>query len=144
MPKKDYTTIPAQFAVCLHGDCPMATTCLHQVAYEEMVMKNEYLYFINPTRCVKDQTCKHYRSSQPEIFARGFTNFQKKMYPGQYETFKHLLIGYFSRNCFYERRRGDYAISPKEQQIILKALFQAGVTEELKFDSYEERINWYD
>ena len=144
MPKKDYTTLPAQYAVCMHSECPMAATCLHHLAYDELVKTNEYLNLINPTKCMKDQSCKHYRSNKPEIYARGFTNFQNKMYPNQYDTFKYLLICHFGRNSYYERRRGDYAIPPKEQQIILNALRQAGVTEEMKFDGYEERINWYD
>ena len=144
MSKKDYTSMPAQFSVCIHADCPMAATCLRQISYEEIVKTYEYIDIVNPVMCLKDKNCKYYRSSKPELYARGFTKFQKKMYPGQYDTFKNLLINHFSRNCFYERRRGDYALSPKEQQIILKALHQSGVTEEFEFDSYEERINWYD
>lgn len=31
-----------------------------------------------------------------------------------------------------------------EQQNILDALHQAGVTEEMQFDSYEQQSSWYD
>ena len=55
-----------------------------------------------------------------------------------------LLIAHFGRNPYFERRRGAYPLPPKEQEVILKALRQAGVTEELRFDSYEENINWND
>lgn len=48
------------------------------------------------------------------------------------------------RNGYFERRRGDSALSPKEQETVLSILKAAGVTEEMKFDSYEENINWYD
>lgn len=101
MLKKNYTTLPSQYAVCIHSDCPMAATCLHLLAYDELVKTNEYLYIINPTKCVKDQSCKHYRSNKPEIYARGFTNFQNKMYPNQYDTFKYMLTCHFGHNRYF-------------------------------------------
>ena len=55
-----------------------------------------------------------------------------------------LLMREFSRNPYFERRRGETALAPKEQHIVLQALRKAGVTEDLKFDTYEENINWYD
>ena len=55
-----------------------------------------------------------------------------------------ILISKFGRNAYYERRRGDTALTPKEQRIVLDALKAVGVTEEMKFESYEENTNWYD
>lgn len=45
---------------------------------------------------------------------------------------------------YFERRRGEFPLSPKEQRIVLNALRRVGVTEELRFDQYEESVNWYD
>ena len=45
---------------------------------------------------------------------------------------------------YFERRRGEFPLSPKEQRIVLNALRRVGVTEELRFDHYEESVNWYD
>lgn len=84
MPKKEYTSLPINYPVCEHCSCPMAATCLHQVAYSMILEQNaEYLRLINPTRCSKDEACTYYRDKKPVIFARGFTNFQKRMYPQQ-------------------------------------------------------------
>lgn len=81
MPKKEYTSLPINNPVCEHSSCSKAATCLHQVAYSMMMEQNEeYLRLINPTRCSKDETCTYYRDKKPVIFARGFTNFQKRMY----------------------------------------------------------------
>ena len=55
-----------------------------------------------------------------------------------------ILIGKFGRNAYYERRRGDTALTPKEQRIVLDALKKVGVKEEVTFESYEENTNWYD
>lgn len=144
MQKRDYTAIPSNYPACQHSDCHMAATCLHHTAYVAVLKTSEYIHLINPKKCSKDVTCKYYRDNQPVIYARGFTNFQKRMFPDQYLKFMNLLIATFGRNPYFERRRGETALSPKEQAIVLKALKQAGVTEEMKFDKYEENLNWYD
>ena len=144
MPKKEYKSLPVTYPVCEHSNCPMAATCLHQMAYSTLMEKEEYLQLINPTRCSKNKSCRYYRDSKPVTYARGFTNFQKRMYPDQYSTFMSICIRHWSRNPYFERRRGERALPPDEQAFILKALKKAGVTEEMKFDSYEENTNWYD
>ena len=143
MPKKTYTSAPSDYPVCVHSDCPQAATCLHRLAYSEK-KESTYLRLINPRLCKTDGKCKFYRDSTPVAYARGFINFQKKMYPGQYQTFMTILIGKFSRTGYYERRRGATALSPKEQDIVLDALRRVGVEEKLEFDKYEENINWND
>lgn len=144
MPKKIYENIPSRYTVCQHSDCPMASTCLHQIAYEPLMKSENFLSLINPMRCKKNEKCEFYRNNTPVEYARGFTNFQKYMYPQQYQAFMNILIAHFSRNSYFERRRGDSPLSPKEQKIVLNALQEAGVDKPLRFDSYEERINWYD
>lgn len=144
MPKKFYTTIPANYAVCLHHDCPKAATCLRQIAYKTLMEQENYLNLINPNRCDKDEDCRFYRDNTPVVYARGFTNFQKRMFPDQYQTFKSVLIDKFGRNPYYERRNGQTVLSPKEQEFVLQALKEAGITEEFQFDSYEENYNWRD
>lgn len=144
MPKKLYKSIPKNYPVCQHSDCPMAATCLRQLSYTELLENEEYLHLINPNKCSKDVICKYYRDNKPIMYARGFTNFQKRMFPDQYLKFMNLLIATFGRNPYFERRRGETALSPKEQAIVLKASKQVGVTEEIKFDKYEENLNWYD
>ena len=145
MPKKTYTSIPSHYTVCEHSDCPMAATCLHQLAYTELLKTEPVLHLLNPNQCTKNETCKFYRDNTPVTYARGFTNFQKKMYPPhQYQTFMHKLIDKFSRNGYFERRRGETVLSPKDQETVLAALKEAGISEEMQFDSYESHINWYD
>lgn len=144
MPKKEYTSLPSNYPVCLHSDCPLAATCLHQSAYSKLLENEEYLRLINPNRCTKDNMCSYYRDCKPMTYARGFTNFQERMYPDQYKKFMSICINHWSPNPYFERRRGARALPPDEQAFILHALKKAGITEEMKFDSYEENINWYD
>ena len=135
MPKqnKETTSLPTNYPVCEHSSCPMAATCLHHIAYTMMMEQNEeYLQLINPARCSKDESCIYYRDKKPVIFARGFTNFQKHMYPQQYDQFMTTLILHFGRNQY----------PPEEQEVIRQMLEKVGADSKMEFDNYEEHINW--
>ena len=43
MTKKEYTPLPDCYPVCEHVDCPLASTCLHQIAYPTLMEQEEYL-----------------------------------------------------------------------------------------------------
>lgn len=144
MPKLLYDTMPDFYPVCLHADCPQAQHCLHQLAYAPQLKKNETLTMLNPNHCTKDAHCKHYRSNEPLRYARGFASFQPKMLPGQWSVFVSILRQEWGRTRFYERRRGDIAMPPAEQEFVLNALKQSGVTAVYDFDSYEDLLTWYD
>ena len=144
MPTKTTFSPPHGYAVCIHADCPMASSCLHRIAYPMLLETGNFLRLVNPSRCTKDASCSFYRSNRPVTYARGFTNFQKRMFPDQYSRFMSICINHWSRNPYFERRRGERSLPPDEQVFILNALKTVGVTEDMKFDSYEENINWYD
>lgn len=144
MPRRNYTTLPADYTVCLHEDCPMAATCLHQMAFYTLQQSESILQLINPTNCTKNSTCKFYRDSKPVSYAFGFTGFQKRMFPSQYKTFMNSLIKEFGRNEYFAYRRGSLSLSPKKQATVLAALHEADITEDFLFDRYEEQINYYD
>lgn len=144
MPKTLYKEVPVDFAVCQHEDCPRADKCLRQISYKPLLEQNNYLQLVNPNHCTKDDKCPHYRDSTPVTYARGFTKMQQRMYPDQNSTFVSILKGRFGHNPYYERRRGDFALTPREQKFVRYALKRAGVTEELEFDRYEETYNWFD
>jgi len=144
MPRRNYATMPADYAVCLHEDCPLAATCLHQIALSELQESEVYLSLINPKKCAKGSNCKFYRDSKPVKYAYGFTGFQKRMFPAQYRTFMNSLIKEFGRNEYFAYRRGSLSLSPKEQETVISALHEAGITEAIPFDRYEEQINYCD
>lgn len=144
MPKKTYTTLPEHFSGCLHAGCPMAASCLRQIAYSQMMSEKEHLRIVNPQHCTLNADCKFFRNAKSVQYAKGFTNFQKKMFPDQYRMFMSTLILHFGRTAYFERRNGDTALSPAEQEIVLNALHKAGVEGEFKFDKYIELYNWFD
>lgn len=142
MTKNNNQTTPHDYPVCELQDCPMATTCLRQFAYTILIENEVYLRLINPTKCSKDEACKYYRDKKPVVFARGFTNFQKQMFPQQYDKFMTTLVSHFGRNQYYKRRRGAILIPPEEQKVIRRVLEKVGADPKMDFDNYEEQINW--
>ena len=139
---KIYKDIPSGYLLCLHADCPMTDSCLRQLAYRRHAELGTFLRLINPSMCNKQADCPHYVSNQPVRFARGFVNFQKRMYPEQYDKFMLLLILHFGRSQYFKRRRGEIALPPEEQEAIQIALEKAGVTQKMEFDEYIDAINW--
>ena len=142
MLKRDYKSIPKNYSVCLHADCKMASSCLHQLVCSKLMEKESYLNLINPNMCGKNGKCKFFRDSKPVTFVRGFTKIQQNLSVRQYQVFMDTLRGVFGRNAYFERRSGRRAMPPEEQEAVLAVLKRLGVTEGVKFDSYEENIDW--
>ena len=72
MPKKTYTTLPSRFYQCLHVNCPMASTCLRQLAYSKMTENKDIICMVNPRHCSKGKDCKFYRDAAPARYATRF------------------------------------------------------------------------
>lgn len=134
--------IPTYYALCIRNECQRAQVCLHQIAYELVKDKDEYLKIINRNRCTCDDTCPYFADSKPVKFAKGFSQMQTKMFPAQYSTFMNTLRDLWGRTPYFERHRGVRLLPPDEQQVIRDLLKKIGVTEELAFDGYEKQTNW--
>ena len=134
--------IPHGFALCGEADCLCAAKCLRHKAYLQQAETAKVLKVVNPRFCTKDGKCACYRPAEPVLFAFGFTQMQKRMLPDQYDKFMWKLILHFGRNPYFERRNGKREISPGEQELIVDVARQVGVTEEFKFDAYQERQDW--
>ena len=143
MNDSDYNQVPHHFALCLHAECPMAAICLRRMVWDAIPESEEHLTVLNPSLTAGDEDCRYYRPAQKEVYARGFRGMQTQMLPAQYAKFCDKLTHYFSRNCYYERRRGDRLCSPKEMAYIREVLAEIGLPA-LEFDAYEERHNFCD
>ena len=138
----NYTSMPADYPVCMHNTCQLAATCLRQIAYAEKLDSEQYLNLINPRLCTQDSSCPYFRDSQPIVFARGFKGMQAKMYPNQYQQFMNKLIMEWTRNSYFASRRGDRLLSPCEQELVRSVLREVGVQEDLAFDAYESHVDY--
>lgn len=143
MPRRTYSnSYPARYAVCIHDNCPIAKDCLRWQTYQKMLQKEERMNIVNPIRCEPGKQCEFFREDKPVIYARGFTGIQRMMLPHQYNLFSFEMILHFGRSSYYERRRGNIALYPPEQKMIIEAIRATGFEGEIKFDKYEESRAW--
>lgn len=141
--KIDYQKVPSYYMHCLQAECPMASSCLRQLATQAMPEDTVSLRIVNPRLTEQTDKCRFYRSAELQTYARGFVNMKEQMLPRQYIEFMNRLIGKFGRTGYFERRRGERLCSPEEMKTI-KTVLQDLKLPQLKFDAYEEQINWSD
>lgn len=135
--------IPHGYEACLSSNCSQREHCLRAWVWNHRDKSVQRYVVLNPDLTTPDGHCPFYCDDQPQRYALGFTNFQRRLYPDQYQQFMSACIARFGRNPYFMRRRGDTPISPSEQAYIRGVLKQVGAPEDLDFDGFEERINWY-
>ena len=143
MNRINYKDVPGCFLHCINADCPMAEHCLRQIAMQALPKDEMSVRILNPQITESSENCKFYRSDEPQVYAKGFTNMQKQMLPSQYAEFMGRLQGQFGRNPYFERRKGARLCSPSEITVIKDVLKGLGL-EHLEFDAYEKHLNWSD
>lgn len=137
------TAIPHNYEACLTNNCPQREHCLRAWVWDNRKSSVQRYVVLNPDLTTSDGHCPFYCNDQPQRYALGFTNFQRRLYPDQYKQFMSACIARFGRNPYFMRRRGDTPMSPSEQAFIRSVLKQIGAPEDIDFDGFEERINWY-
>lgn len=135
--------VPKTFSLCIHSQCPVAEHCLRRMAWSTVVDSEERFSIISPSRALPGEECRYFRPNERATYARGFRGMQSLMLPAQYKAFSQRLIGHFSRNCYYERRRGERLCSPADIAYIREVLASIGLPH-LEFDAYEEHYNFVD
>ncbi len=137
------TAIPHNYEACLTNNCPQREHCLRAWVWDNRKSSVQRYVVLNPDLTTSDGHCPFYCDDHPQRYALGFTNFQRRLYPDQYKQFMSACIARFGRNPYFMRRRGDTPMSPSEQAFIRSVLKQIGAPEDIDFDGFEERINWY-
>ena len=143
MNKINYKDVPGCFLHCINADCPMAEHCLRQLAMQALPKDEMSVRIVNPQITEPSEKCKFFRSDEPQVYAKGFTNMQKHMLPSQYAEFMGRLQSKFGRNPYFERRKGEKLCPPSEIKVIKGVLKEIGL-EHLEFDAYERHLNWTD
>lgn len=134
--------VPFNYARCIIQSCPLADRCLRGILWRNHVEDKAVLPVVNPALVSQSADCGYYADSEPSLYATGFRGMQEHMLPRQYESFMRTCRARFGRNGYYLRRRGDLPMPPAEQQFVRSVLKQIGVSDDICFDGYEQRVNW--
>ena len=122
---KDYIYCPAA-----DGACPRAPQCLRAIAYRQLTAteasdKPGPIRIVHPA-CVAhaQKGCDYYRDSMEADIRR------------------RIMACFSCRSYYFQSRKGERLITPKEQQAIANVFRQAGLKAEPEFDNYVEETYW--
>ena len=107
----DFSKVPSWYVLCTNNDCPLKAECLRHLAMET-------------ARCVmpkmlKDGKCRWFDKITINVWAAGFTHLYDKVMKKDYTTMRKTITNYLhGARIYYEYKRGERALSPKEQQWI--------------------------
>jgi hypothetical protein len=125
----DYFTIPSGFLMCLNGECAKAGSCLRRLAEESTPPTVERYCIVNPKYLAALQgDCPYYRAAEKQHYAKGFINMLGNLPHNKIEAVVHKLISQFGRNRYYRLRKGEYLLSPENQQKVLDIIENSGVS----------------
>ena len=142
-PTKNNEKVPANYTLCIKGDCPKAASCLRHVAVAMMPAEVKAWSIVSPTYLEqKEGECLHYRSAERVMYARGFVRMMSAMTVKQAHAVKDCIVATFGMNMYYRMRRGERLITPTEQEEIYRLLENKGVDTRPEFDGYEEGYLW--
>ena len=139
----DYSTMPHNYEVCWHRTCPMAETCLRQLAAEHLednvhFVKSVNLLAVHP----ETGTCRDFRPVRYVRHAYGLRHIydqvpsavKRKIY---FDIWKQL--GNTMYYHYYNERR---PITPREQAIIEAAFRKHGFEGPVNYRRTVEVIDW--
>ena len=135
--------VPCNYMRCILVSCPLGKSCLRNIAWRNLRSDSDAVVVVNPKLATSADGCPYFASCIPERYAVGFTRMQQQMFPAQYSEFMAVCRKRFGRNGYFLRRRGAVPMPPSEQQFVRKVLDRVGVSADIAFDEYEERINWH-
>lgn len=147
----NFNEVPQQFHLCTNADCPWHTTCLRQIAMRLVPDSVQGISIINPNLTAHPEAtpqgnsaCPFYRENRTVTYARGFIGMERRMTVEQFRRFRAECLSIYTRNPFYERRKGVLALSPSEQATLCRIFHRIGFSGDIRFDQTEERIDWDD
>lgn len=146
---KSFNDVPHGFHLCLNGECPWKETCLRQIAMRLLPDGEEFVFMVNPNLTAHPEAkadgtpaCRFYKPLRTVTYARGFKAIEKQMTVQQFGRFRSYMLSNFGRNPFYERRKGNLALPPEEQDFIKHVMSAVGFVADNPFDTTEERVDW--
>ena len=141
---KDYIYCPAA-----DGACPRAPQCLRAIAYRQLTAteasdKPGPIRIVHPA-CVAhaQKGCDYYRDSTPVRFAQGMTKlFDEIPHRLEADIRRRIMACFSCRSYYFQSRKGERLITPKEQQDIANVFRRAVMKAEPEFDDYVEETYW--
>lgn len=136
---------PASYAHCFRTDCASAETCLRALAARDLNDRENTVRIVNPRLAdpAGKGACSFFHEAKIVQVAYGFMNMLKQIPSGRIGAVRAAIARMSSDRTYYLLRRGDKPISPTKQKEIARILAAYGAPKPVRFDRYEEQINWF-
>lgn len=133
--------VPYQWAYCFNEQCPRHDDCAAYLSSKFLKESPDYGNAIYPNAC-RDGACRHFKRARVVRTAWGFSHLFDNVKKKDAERLKTRLMNYFgNRSYYYRYKRGDYHLSPAQQEWISN-LFKRYGYDEVNFQYYKNEIDF--
>ena len=131
------------YLLCFIEHCPLREHCLRWLVGQQADPTVIKVGCVNPllAQAGTDQ-CPQYRENVTAPHAKGMVHFYDDMPRRMEVRIKGRLISRYARRQYYEYRNGVRLITPQMQQDIARICQEAGWTQPLRFDDYQDDYVW--
>ena len=134
----DFSRVPSWYVLCTNNDCPLKDDCMRFLAGKNAPEDLEIAKCIMP-KMLKNGKCRWFDMITTEVRAAGFSHLFDKVMKKDYTVMRKTLTNYLHGvRIYYEYKRGERSLSPKEQQWIQDYVKSMGYDWEVEFDKYDE------
>ena len=139
----DFTTMPHDYTVCWHPDCPMGEQCLRHLAIDHLPERKLTVASVN-LRAVAPETgeCPHQRPTRLVKYAYGMRQIYRNVRVCDKEKIYHEIWSALGNSMYYRYRNGERPITPEVQAIIASAFRRHGYAEPVAYDRVVEAQAW--
>ncbi len=139
----DYSTKPHNYEVCWHRTCPMAETCLRQLAAEHLednvrFVKSVNLLAVHP----ETGTCRDFRPVRYVRHAYGLRHIYDQVPSAVKRKIYFDIWKQFGNTMYYHYYNERRPITPREQAIIEAAFRKHGFEGPVNYRRTVEVIDW--
>ena len=134
MPELTYEDVPERWAVCPNDKCPRAHECLRHHAYTLAPSTEKQRLSIMP-QAWQGGDCTEFAEDRPQQLAWGMKELFNGIPEWKATAIRHEMFGLFgAERTYYRYRRGEYVITPKQQQDLTELFARHGITAPLHYD----------
>ena len=131
------------YLLCFIEHCPLREHCLRWLVGQQADPTVVKVGCVNPLLAqAGTERCPQYRENVTAPHAKGMVHFYDGMPRHMEICIKSRLIGRYARRQYYEYRNGVRLITPQMQQDIARICQEAGWTQPLRFDDYQDDYVW--
>ena len=134
MKEFDFDAVPYNWAICFNNDCPLAEQCQRKLAGDHTPASLKVTTCVTP-RALKDGKCSEFFPIKVVTMACGFSQIFQPVLKLHFTSMRKSMTEYLhGKKMYYEYRKGERLLNPKQQAWINRLFEQYGYATPVTFD----------